>query len=239
MNKDTKQVSALFMIFATLFTVCLIGSNLFAVKPFNVGPASFTGAIFVFPISYIINDVVSEVWGFRRARMMIWLAFLMNFLFVLLGFLVDWAHGAAWWDATSASGFHAVFGLAPRVAGASFLAFLLGSFVNATVMSKMKVRSNGRFFVLRAVTSSVLGEFSDSLIFFPIALAGAVIPWSQMPMFVLWQVGLKTVYEIIVLPVTIRVVRWVKQHEGVDVYDLGIKYGFFGGAFDASEKRGS
>ncbi len=224
MIKEKQQVSVLFLIFSTLFTICLIGSNLFAVKPFSVGPASFTGAIFVFPISYIINDVVSEVWGFRRAKALIWTAFLMNFLFVLLAFLVDLAPGAPWWGEESSSGFHAIFGLAPRVALASFLAFLVGSFVNATVMSKMKVRNQGRHFTLRAVVSSLLGELCDSVIFFPIALAGAVIPWSQMPRFVLWQVGLKTAYEIIILPITIRMVRWVKSREGVDVYDTDIKY---------------
>lgn len=222
MTDNKKQVSVLFMIFSTLFTVCLIGSNLFAVKPFNVGMVSFTGAIFVFPISYIINDVVSEVWGFRRARTLIWMAFAMNFIFVLLGFLVDLAPGAAWWDANASAGFHAVFGLAPRVAVASLLAFLVGSFVNASVMSRMKVRQQGRHFTVRAVVSSLLGELSDSVIFFPIALAGAVIPWNQMPIFVLWQVGLKTVYEIVILPVTIRVVRWVKKRENVDVYDTDL-----------------
>ena len=146
-------------------------------------------------------------------------AFLMNFLFVLLAFLVDIAPGAEWWDGSASLGFHAVFGLAPRVAVASFLAFLVGSFVNASVMSRMKVRQQGRNFTLRAVVSSLLGELCDSVIFFPIALAGAVIPWSQMPKFVLWQVGLKTAYEIVILPVTIRIVRWVKTREGVDVYD--------------------
>ena len=227
MNKKNTQVSVLFMLFATLFTVCLVVSNLFAVKPFSVGPASFTGAIFLFPISYIINDVVSEVWGFRRARMIIWTAFLINFFIVLVAFLVDLAPGASWWSPVANDGFHSIFGLAPRVAVASFIAFLVGSFVNASVMSKMKVKHQGRFFTLRAVVSSLLGELCDSTIFFPIALAGAVIPWNQMPVFVLWQVGLKTAYEMVILPVTIRVVKWVKEREETDVYDTDIKYSLF------------
>lgn len=227
MKKNNTQVSVLFLFFATLFTVCLIISNLFAVKPFSVGPVSFTGAILLFPVSYIVNDIVSEVWGFRRAKTLIWMAFAFNFFAVLMGFIVDSLPGAPWWNGTASEGFHSVFGLAPRVAAASFLAFLVGSFVNATVMSKMKVRSEGRNFTLRAVVSTLLGEACDSLIFFPIALAGAVIPWNQMPLFVLWQVGLKTAYEIIILPVTIRIVRRVKEHEQTDVYDRDIKYTVF------------
>ncbi|MBP5190929.1 MAG: queuosine precursor transporter [Bacteroidales bacterium] len=227
MKKKPTQVSVLFLFFATLFTVCLIVSNLFAVKPFSVGPVSFTGAIILFPVSYIVNDIVSEVWGFRRAKTLIWMAFALNFFVVLMGFIVDALPGAPWWSATSSEGFHSVFGLAPRVAVASFLAFLVGSFVNAAVMSKMKVRSQGRYFSLRAVVSTLLGESSDSLIFFPIALAGTVIPWSQMPKFVLWQVGLKTTYELLVLPITVRIVRRVKEHEQTDIYDRDIKYKIF------------
>ena len=115
----------------------------------------------------------------------------------------------------------AYFGLAPRVAVASFLAFLVGSFINAAVMSRMKVWSKGRWFVLRAVASTLAGEFCDSMIFFPIALAG-IVPWELMPSFVLWQVGLKTMYELIVLPITIRVVRAVKKKENTDVFDTDL-----------------
>ena len=222
MSKKTQSVSVLFCVLATLFTTCLMAANLFALKQFSVGPAHFTGALLVFPLSYIINDVVSEVWGFRRARMLIWMAFGMNFLFVLLGALVDVLPG----EGVNVDAFHSIFGLAPRVAVASFLAFLVGSFVNAMVMSKMKVRTQGSRFALRAVVSTLAGESCDSVIFFPIALAG-LVPWSMMPQFVLWQVGLKTLYELLILPVTGRVVRLVKRHEGVDVYDRGLRYTIF------------
>jgi uncharacterized PurR-regulated membrane protein YhhQ (DUF165 family) len=94
------------------------------------------------------------------------------------------------------------------------------------VMSKMKVRTQGSRFALRAVVSTLAGESCDSVIFFPIALAG-LVPWSMMPQFVLWQVGLKTLYELLILPVTVRVVRLVKRHEGVDVYDRGLRYTIF------------
>lgn len=222
MNNKTQPVSVLFCLLAILFTNCLVAANLFALKQFSVGPAHFTGALLVFPISYIINDVVAEVWGFRRARLLIWMAFGMNFLFVLLAALVDVLPG----EGMNVDAFHSVFGLAPRVAVASFLAFLVGSFVNAMVMSKMKVRTQGSRFALRAVLSTLAGEACDSVIFFPIALAG-LVPWSMMPTFVLWQVGLKTLYELLILPLTVRVVRVVKRLEGVDVYDRGIRYNIF------------
>ena len=227
MTQKTQQISVLFTILSTLFIVCLIGANIFATKQISIGNINFTGALIVFPLSYIINDVVSEVWGFKRARMLIWMAFGMNFLFVLLGTLVDLIPGADWWQATDAGrGFHSIFGLAPRIALASFLAFLVGSFVNAAVVSKMKVTSQGKRFTLRAIVSTLAGEFCDSIIFFPIALAG-IVPINQMASFVLWQVSLKTLYELIILPVTIQVVRAVKRHEGVDVYDTNISYNVF------------
>lgn len=227
MKLKNKQVSVLFMLLVALFTLCLTAANLFATKQMTVGPANFTGALLVFPISYIINDVVAEVYGFRRARLLIWLAFGMNFFFVLMGALVDVIPGADWWQATPAGqGFHAIFGLAPRIVVASFLAFLVGSFVNAAVISRMKVRSRGRRFPLRAIVSTILGEACDSIIFFPIALLG-IVPLEQMPLFVLWQVTLKTLYEVIILPVTVRVVKYVKRVEATDVFDINIKYRLF------------
>ena len=222
MKNKTQEVSKLFYVFTTLFTTCLLAANLFALKQFSVGPVHFTGALLVFPVSYIINDVVAEVWGFRRARKLIWMAFAMNVLFVMLGALVDVLPGSGGND----EAFHAIFGFAPRVVLASFLAFLVGSFVNAMVISKMKVRSKGKHFTLRAIVSTVAGEACDSVIFFPIALAG-IVPWHMMPSFVLWQVGLKTLYELVILPITVRVVRLVKRREGVDVYDMDIKYRLF------------
>ena len=212
--------SVLFVLFVTLFTVCLIASNLFAMKQFHVGIVSFTGALLVFPVSYIINDVVSEVWGMRRAKLLIWSAFCFDLLFVLLAALVDILPG----DGGAMEGaFHEVFGLAPRIAVASLLAFLVGSFMNAHVMVKMHRRDGGKRFVLRAILSSLAGEACDSVIFFPVALGG-IVPWSVMPLFVLWQVVLKTSYEVVILPITIRVVRWVRRQEGESDSDSNIQH---------------
>lgn len=223
--KATKdQVSVLFMLFSMLFCVCLITANVLETKQMSFGPISITGGIIVFPISYIINDCVCEVWGYRKTRMLIWLGFLMNFLFVVFAAICDAIPGAPYWD--NDAGFHAIFGLAPRITAASFVAFVVGSFANAYVMSRMKVSSQGRNFSLRAIMSTILGETADSLIFFPLALGG-VVPNSELPVLILSQIVLKTLYEILILPVTIQVVRFTKRHEGIDEYDKNINYNIF------------
>ena len=212
------------MFYSILFCVCLITANVLETKQISLGPANMTAGLIVFPVSYILNDVVCEVWGYGRTRMLIWLGFAMNFFFVTMGAIADWIPGASYWDGDE--GFHQIFGLAPRIAGASFLAFICGSFINAYIMSRMKLSSNGKNFSVRAVLSTIGGEMTDSIIFFPLALGG-VIPWEEMPSLVITQVTLKTVYEIIVLPVTIRVVKFTKEHDHEDVYDKGMVYNIF------------
>lgn len=224
MQKRQNTVSVLFMIFSILFCVCLITANILETKQIQVLSVSLIGGLIVFPVSYIINDCVCEVWGYSKARMLIWLGFAMNFFFVMVGALCDAIPGAPYWD--NEEGFHAIFGLAPRIAAASFIAFICGSFINAYVMSKMKIASNGKNFSLRAILSTVAGESIDSLIFFPLALS-SVVPAKELILLMVWQVILKTVYEIIALPITIRVVKALKKYEGEDVYDEGISYGWF------------
>ena len=221
MTKSKQQVSVLFMLFSILFCVCLIVANILETKQISVLGISLTGGLIVFPISYIINDCVCEVWGFQKARLLIWTGFAMNFFFVSMGALCDWIPGAPYW--TNEAGFHAIFGLAPRVAAASFVAFIVGSFANAYVMSKMKIRDKGRNFSLRAILSTIVGESFDSVIFFPLALGG-VVPTEELPKLMLWQVLLKTVYEVIALPITIRIVKALKEHEGEDTYDNDVNY---------------
>lgn len=221
MQKTKQQVSVMFLLFSVLFCVCLIAANLLETKQISVLGISLTGGLIVFPVSYIINDCVCEVWGYKKARLLIWLGFAMNFFFVTMGAICDWIPGAPYWK--NDAGFHAVFGLAPRVAVASFIAFVLGSFANAYVMSKMKLRDGGKRFSARAILSTIAGESVDSIIFFPLALSG-VVPTEELPKLMLWQVFLKTFYEVLALPITIRVVKALKAHEGEDVYDTGINY---------------
>ena len=204
--------------------VCLISSNLFATKIFHLGwGINLPGAVIIFPISYIINDCIAEVWGYRRARLVIWLAFAANFFVVLMGQIIVWLPAASFWD--GGEHFNYMFNMAPRVAFASLLAFLAGSTMNALVLSKMKIASEGRRFGLRAIVSSLAGEMLDSLIFMPIAFWGT--PAKTLLAMMAAQVSFKVLYGIVILPVTTMVVRRVKAAEGVDVYDVGVNYNPF------------
>ena len=219
--KKENTVSVPFMVLGIVFCVCLVAANLLETKVVQLGPVAVTAGLLVFPISYIINDCIAEVWGFRKARLIIWMGFLMSFLVVALGQIAVALPAAPFWEGEE--GFNFVFGMAPRIAAASLLAFLVGSFMNAYVMSRMKVASHGKHFSLRAVLSTLAGESADSLIFFPLAFGG-LMPLEELGRMMLVQVVLKTLYEVIILPVTVRVVNYVKRVDGSDVYDEHISY---------------
>ena len=217
------KFSITFLLMAVLFTVCLISSNLFATKVISLWGITLPGAVIIFPLSYIINDCIAEVWGYRKARLVIWMAFAMNLLVVLVGQLVVWLPAAAFWD--GAPHFDYMFRMAPRVVFASLLAFLAGSMLNALVLSRMKVAGGGKRFGLRAIVSSVAGELTDSLIFIPIAFFGT--PLKALLSMMIAQVTFKVCYEILVLPLTASVVRKVKKIEGTDTFDDQISYNPF------------
>ena len=216
-----EKVSVPFMLLGILFIVCLIAANLLETKVIQVGSITVTAGLLVFPISYIINDCIAEVWGFKKARLIIWSGFAMNFFVVALGLIAVALPAAPFWEGEQHFDF--VFGMAPRIVVASLLAFLVGSFLNAYVMSKMKVASGGRNFSARAIWSTVVGETADSLIFFPIAFGG-LIAWPELLVMMGTQIVLKSLYEVIILPITIRVVKAVKRIDGSDVYDTDISY---------------
>ena len=216
------KISVTFMLLAVTFCVCLIVSNLMEIKTVDLGPLTITAGVIVFPISYILNDCIVEVYGFNKARLVIWLGFGMNLLVSLLLQLGIWLPGSESW--TGQEAMTTIFGAVPRIFAASFIAFLCGSMVNAYVMSRMKVASGGRRFSLRAIVSSLWGEGVDSLIFFPIAFGG-ILAWSEIGMLILTQTLLKTAYEILILPVTLRAVKFLRDHEGGDVTDTpGMSY---------------
>ena len=216
-----EKVSVPFMMLGILFNVCLIAANLLETKVIQVGSLTVTAGLLVFPISYIINDCIAEVWGFKKARLIIWSGFAMNFFVVALGLIAVAIPAAPFWEGEEHFDF--VFGMAPRIVAASLMAFLVGSFLNAYVMSKMKVASQGRNFSARAIWSTVVGETADSLIFFPVAFGG-VIAWKELLIMMGIQIVLKSLYEVIILPVTIRVVKAIKKIDGSDVYDTDISY---------------
>jgi len=209
------------MVLGIVFCVCLVAANLLETKVVQLGPIAVTAGLIVFPVSYIINDCIAEVWGFRKARLIIWMGFLMNFFVVALGQIAIAIPAAPFWEGEEAFDF--VFGMAPRIAAASLTAFLVGSFINAYVMSRMKVASQGRHFSARAILSTVAGESADSLIFFPLAFGG-LMPVNELMKMMVVQVVLKTAYEIVILPVTIRVVNYIKRVDESDVYDEHISY---------------
>ncbi|MBQ9462052.1 MAG: queuosine precursor transporter [Bacteroidales bacterium] len=217
------KFSVTFLLMAVLFVVCLIASNLFATKIISFWGVNLPGAVIVFPISYIISDCICEVWGYRKSRLVIWTAFAMNFFVVVVGQLLVWLPAASFWD--GAEHFDYMFAMAPRVAAASLLAFLVGSTINSLVLSKMKIADKGRRFGVRSILSSIAGEFADSLIFMPIAFFGT--PMKVLGTMMLAQVTFKVLYEIVVLPLTAYAVCKVKQAEGVDTFDTDISYNPF------------
>ena len=216
-----EKVSVPFMLLGILFNVCLIAANLLETKVIQIGSLTVTAGLLVFPISYIINDCIAEVWGFKKARLIIWSGFAMNFFVVGLGLIAVAIPAAPFWEGEEHFDF--VFGMAPRIVAASLMAFLVGSFLNAYVMSKMKVASRGRHFSARAILSTLAGETADSLIFFPVAFGG-IIAWRELLIMMCIQIILKSMYEVIILPVTIRVVKAIKKIDGSDVYDTDISY---------------
>lgn len=227
MNKTT--YSPTFLVLAIVFNVCLITSNLFVPRLWQVGtlPFQLPGAVILFPISYIINDCLTEVYGFKKAQTVIWTGFAMCLFVTLVSLLVTNLPAPLFEDSREiAESFDRIFGFVPRSMAGSLLAFIFGSTMNAWVMSKMKVATSGRGFGWRAIISSLAGELTDSLIFMPIAFAG-ILPAKVILTMMLTQVTAKVLYEIIILPVTTIVVRKLKQHEGIDTYDRNISYNPF------------
>lgn len=212
------------LVLTVLFCSSLIVANIVEIKTVDIGVATITAGLIVFPITYLINDCVVEVYGFRVARMVIWLGFAMNLFVTLILQLALWLPGSPEWALQQSM--EAIYGTVPRILAASFAAFVCGSMVNARVMSRMKVLTGGRNFSLRAILSTVLGEGCDSVVFFPLAFGGT-LPWDVILSLIVSQTLLKTLYEILVLPLTIRVVRWLKRLEGLDTYDHAVSYGWW------------
>ena len=218
------SVSVLFMIAGILFATCLLISNLLAVKIMMIGPWAVPAGVLVFPIAYILNDVITEVWGFAKARMIIWTGFAVNLMAVLFFTLGIAIPGAPFWQNQEA--FATILGNTPRIVAASLVAYLVGSFLNAFIMSRMKVITRGKGFSARAIVSTLIGETADSSIFIVIAFAG-LFPMGVILTMVFTQAMVKTAYEILILPVTLWVVGWVKRAEGIDTFDEGVSYNLF------------
>jgi len=222
-----KDVSKLFMCIGIIFVTCLLLSNLIAGKMWAVtADITLPAAVILFPLTYIIGDVFTEVYGFRKARTIIWLGFGCSFFAVLIYLVTIALPHPGYWENQEA--YAVVMGTTPRVAIASFAGYLFGEFSNSFVLSKLKVVTKGKNLWLRTILSTVVGEGLDSIIFITISFWGTMENSVVLKM-ILFQYLFKVGYEVLFTPVTYAVVKTVKKKEGIDVFDEGLKYNFIKG----------
>jgi len=205
-----------FITCAALFVTCLLAANVVAAKLVTVAGVVLPAAIVVFPLSYVVADVLTEVWGYGAARRVIWLGFGCNAVMVA----AIWAGGVAppapFW--TGQAAYDEILGQAPRLVAASFAAYLVGEFANAFVLARLKVATAGRWLWLRTIGSTVVGQGLDSAVFVTLAFAGTV-PAGALGGIVAAQWLAKVVYEAAATPLTYAAVAWLKREERVDTFD--------------------
>lgn len=227
MSRDRQMVahqqrySLWFVISVAIFITCLITANITAVKLINVFGIVLTAGIVIFPISYIFGDILTEVYGYRLARRVIWLGFLCNLLVVVAIWIGQVLPPASFWNAQAA--YERILGYTPRLLLASFLAYLVGEFANSFVMAKMKIATQGRWLWTRTIGSTLVGEGLDSLIFMTIAFGGE-IPMTVLALAIVTQWLVKSAYEAAATPLTYVAVRFLKRKEGIDVYDYDTRF---------------
>jgi len=219
-------VSQRFLVIAALFITCLITANIIAVKLITLGvepirhggfqfPGPLPAAIVIFPLSYIFGDILTEVYGYRQARKIIWLGFLCN----LIAVLAFWVAGQIpALDSDVQNAYERILGYTPRILAASFLAYLVGEFANSFVLAKMKIKTKGRFLWTRTIGSTIVGEGLDALVFITIAFGGTM-SWALIGGIILTHWLVKTGYEVVATPFTYMVVNFLKRKEGLDTYD--------------------
>src|SRR2546421_388285 len=205
-----------FVVCAALFVTCLLTANTIAAKLIVVGGVVLTAGIVIFPISYVVGDVLTEVWGYGAARRVIWLGFACNAVMVA----AIWIGGelpAAPFGASQFA-YDEMLGFAPRLLVASFIAYLAGEFANAFVLAKLKIATRGRWLWMRTIGSTIVGQALDSAVFVTLAFAGTM-PGPVLAGVVAGQWIAKVLYEAAGTPLVYAVVAWLKAREGVDVYD--------------------
>jgi queuosine precursor transporter len=214
-------LSTWFVVVTALFVTSLVTANIIAVKLVGLGSLVFPAAVVIFPLSYIFGDVLTEVYGFRRARQVIWLGFACNLLAVIAIYLGGLLPPAAFW--TGQEAYQQILGFTPRLLVASFTAYIIGQFVNAIVLARMKIVTRGRWLWTRTIASTLVGEGLDSLVFISLAFIGT-IPSSAMLAAILTQWLLKSAYEIIITPFTYLAVNFLKRKEGLDIFDHDTRF---------------
>ena len=205
-----------FIACASLFVTCLLTANTIAAKLIIVGGVVLTAGIVIFPLSYVLGDVLTEVWGYPAARRVIWLGFACNVVMVVAiwigGELPPAPFGA------SQFAYDEVLGQTPRILAASFVAYLVGEFANAFVLAKLKIATQGRWLWIRTIGSTVVGQALDSAVFVTLAFLGTM-PGPVLAGVIVGQWIVKVLYEAAGTPLVYAVVAWLKAREGVDAYD--------------------
>ncbi len=216
--------SPYFVVVVSIFVTCLIVSNIIAAKLIVLYGVLLPAAIILFPISYILGDVMTEVYGYGAARRMIWLGFLCNFIATGAIAAAQALPFPDFWDGQAA--FERILGQNPRIVLASLTAYLVGEFVNSYMMARIKVAMKGKHLWVRTLSSSVVGEGIDSLAFIAIAFAGSV-PGEILISMIATQWLVKLAYETAATPLTYALVYFLKRREGIDIYDQDIKFNPF------------
>lgn len=207
------------------FVAILLLSNLIgAAKLSTVAGYTFGAGILFFPVSYVIGDVLTEVYGYAHARRCIWAGFAAMIFMAFMSWVVVSMPAADSWDGQAA--YESVFGLVPRIVAASMIAFWAGEFVNSFVLAKMKIWTKGKALWSRTIGSTIVGQAVDSAIFYPIAFLG-IWETRDVLLVMITNWALKVLWEAVLTPVTYVVVGWLKAREGVDVYDEGTQFSPF------------
>jgi uncharacterized integral membrane protein (TIGR00697 family) len=221
-NQQSKY-SIWFVLLVGVFITCLITANIIAVKLVNIFGLIVPAAVVIFPISYIVGDVLTEVYGYGTARRVIWIGFLCNLIAVICILIGQSLQGAPFWDSPSQAAYERILGYSPRLLVASFIAYLIGEFANSFVLSKMKVMTNGRWLWARTIGSTIVGEGLDSLVFLTIAFVNTPQA-AALPTLIVTQWLFKVAYEAIATPLTYAVIDFFKRKEGLDTFDRNTSF---------------
>jgi uncharacterized integral membrane protein (TIGR00697 family) len=205
-----------FVTCTALFVTCLLTANTIAAKLVAIGGLTLTAGIVIFPISYVLGDVLTEVWGYAATRRVIWLGFACNALLVAAVWLGGELPAAPFWKGQPA--YEEILGHAPRILLASFVAYLVGEFANAFVLARLKIATGGRWLWIRTIGSTVVGQGLDSVVFVTLAFAGSV-PAVALAGIVGAQWAVKVAYEAAATPLTYAAVAWLKSREQIDTFD--------------------
>jgi queuosine precursor transporter len=205
-----------FIACTALFVTCLLTANTIAAKLVTIGGLTLTAGIVIFPISYVLGDVLTEVWGYAATRRVIWLGFACNALLVAAVWLGGELPAAPFWKGQPA--YEEILGHAPRILLASFVAYLAGEFANAFVLARLKIATGGRWLWIRTIGSTVVGQGLDSVVFVTLAFTGSV-PAVALAGIVGAQWAVKVAYEAAATPLTYAAVAWLKSREQIDTFD--------------------